>query len=32
LWILMRFLGNRIRHGWRTFKNSEPPDDSDKPH
>jgi multidrug efflux pump len=32
LWMLLRFLGNLIRHGRRTLRASEPPDDADTPH
>jgi multidrug efflux pump len=38
VWMLLRFLGNLARHGWRTLQQSEPPDegepsdDTDQPH
>ncbi len=32
LWMLLRFLGNLSRHGWRQLRGSEPHDDADQPH
>jgi multidrug efflux pump len=32
VWMLLGFLGNLCRQGWRQMQGSEPPDDTDQPH